>query len=378
MSQPAVLFLLDWQPSTWSTREEFFRQLSGAIAQQGITPILTLSGDIPQEIRKRFEDAGAQVATHSYEQPLRYWAYVWRQARKYDVLLVQLRFFHYFTLLQWMCRLSGMTQIILTEANSGEWSPRRSWKSELVRLRAAIACWPVRKFIAVSEFIKARLIAVGLRETRIGVVYNGIDTGSYLPDRLIENEFSTETGTFLILFASSLLEWKRPDLAISVCSELVRRGVKVKLLMAGSGPMQLSLETMVVDLGIQNHVVWLGHRELQSVFPGVDLFLHTSKGEAFGNVLVEAMSCGIPIVATRSGATPEVIEEGITGLLIDPGVNEIERMADAIQSLWIDSNRRAVMGTAGVHHASKFTTKKCVQNTLSVYSEITGNRVRST
>src|ERR1044072_581527 len=351
MSQPAVLFLLDWQPSTWSTREEFFRQLSGAIAQQGITPILTLSGDIPQEIRKRLEDAGAQVATRSYEQPLRYWAYVWRQARKYDGLLGQLRFFHYFTLLQWMCRLSGMTQIILTEANCGEWSPRRSWKSELVRLRAAIACWPVRKFIAVSEFIKARLIAVGLRETRIGVVYNGIDTGSHLPDRLIENEFSTETGTFLILFASSLLEWKRPDLAISVCSELVRRGVKVKLLMAGSGPMQLSLETMVVDLGIQNHVVWLGHRELQSVFPGVDLFLHTSKGEAFGNVLVEAMSCGITIVATRSGATPEVIEEGITGLLIDPGVNQIERMADAIQSLWIDFNLSAVMGTAGVDHA---------------------------
>ena len=381
MSQPAVLFLLDWQPTSWSTREDFFRQLSNRLAQQGITPLLTVSGEIPEEIRTRFEEAGAQVTACPYHpQPLRYWAHVWGQARSYNVLLVQLRFFDYFTLLLWMCRLSGITRIIFTEANSGEWSGRGDWKTVLIKLRAALACRPVRKFIAISEFIKRRLAAVGLPEDRICVVYNGIDTGSYLPDpekrELLEREFSGDSGTLFILFAASLLEWKRPDLALRVSGELARRGLEVKLLIAGSGPMQTSLEALSADLGVQDHVVWLGHRELQPVFQGVDVFLHTAKGEAFGNVLVEAMASGIPVVATRSGAAQEVIEDGVTGLLVDPGVAEAERTADAIQSLWENPELRAAMGQAGVQQAARFTVDACVENTMAVYSEVTGDRIQ--
>ena len=382
MSEPAVLFLLDWQPTSWSTREDYFRHLSSRLARQGITPLLTVSGEIPEEIRTRFEEAGAQVTACSYhQQPLRYWAYVWGQARRYNVLLVQVRFFDYFTLLLWMCRLSGIGRIIFTEANSGEWSDRGDWRATLVRLRAALACRPVRKFIAISEFIKRRLAAVGLPEDRICVVYNGIDTGRYLPDpekrEVLEREFSGDSETLFVLFASALLEWKRPELVLSVCAELTRRGLAVRLLMAGSGPMRVSLEAMTEELGIQDHVCWLGHREeLQRVFQGVDVFLHTAKGEAFGNVLVEAMACGIPVVATRSGAAAEVIDEGTTGLLVDPGVGEVERTADAIESLWKKPERRAAMGEAGIRQAARFTVEACVDNTLAVYSDVTGDRIQ--
>lgn len=382
MSQPAVLFLLDWQPTSWSTREDYFEQLSSALFRQGITPLLTVSGEIPDPIRKRLEDAGALVTVCPYHsRPLEYWALVRKQARQYRVLLVQLRFFDYFTLLFWMSRLSGISRIIFTEANSGEWSPRGGWKAMIVKLRAALACHPVKRFIAISEFIKDRLAAVGLSEDRISVVYNGIDTSSYSPDpqerEPLEKEFSGAPETLFILFASSLLEWKRPDLALRVCAELVRRGIDVRLLMAGSGPMRASLEQLSAELRIQDQVRWLGHRELQTVFQGADLFLHTSKGEAFGNVLVEAMACGLPVVGTRSGATPEVIENGTTGLLVDPGDSEAERTADAIQSLWENPEMRAAMSHAGIRRAARFTVELCVQNTLAVYSEVTGNQVRS-
>ena len=382
MTQPAVLFLLDWQPTSWSTREEFFLQLSSRLRTQGITPLLTVSGEIPEEIRARFEDAGAQVTACSYHQkPLRYWAHIREQTRKYEVLLVQIRFFDYFTLLLWMSRLSGIARIIFTEANSGEWSDRGDWKAKLVRLRATLACRPVNKFIAISEFIKRRLAGVGLSENRISVVYNGIDSDRYLPDpkkrEVLEKEFSRDSETLFVLFASALLEWKRPELALSVCAELMHRGVAVNLLMAGSGPLRSSLEEMSEKLRIQDHVRWLGHRdELQHVFQGIDIFLHTAKGEAFGNVLVEAMACGIPVVATRSGATGEVIEEGVTGLLIDPGEGEAERAADAIQALWKDPERRAAMGRAGVQRAARFTIESCVNNTLAIYSELTSDRIK--
>ena len=380
MTQPAVLFLLDWQASSWSTREEFFRQLSAKLRTQGITPLLTLPEGFPKEFSKRLEDAGAEVTPCSYhDHPLRYWAHIRNQTRKYDVLLVQLRFFNYFTLLFWMSRLSGIDRIIFTEANSGEWSDRGDWRSKLVRLRAALACRPVTRFIATSKFIKRRLAAIGLPENRISVVYNGIDTHRYVPDpeqrEILEREFSGDSGTLFVVFAASLLEWKRPDLALSVCAELTRRRVPIKLLMAGSGPMRESLEAMTRELEIQDHVCWLGHRELERLFQGVDVFLHTAKGEAFGNVLVEAMACGIPVVATRSGATPEVIEEGATGFLIDPGPDEVKLAADAIESLWKDPKRRTEMGLAALQRAGLFTVEACVENTLAVYSEVTGDRI---
>ena len=382
MSHPAVLFLLDWQPTSWSTREEFFCQLSSRLAAQRITPLLTASGDVPSEIRERFEDAGAQIIGCSYRQPVRYWIYVTRQARKYDVLLVQVRFFNYFTLLFWMCRLSGISRIMFTEANGGEWSSRNDWRAKLVRLRAALVCLPVTKYIAISEFIRERLAALGLPQNRICVVYNGIDISRYRPDakqrQALEKEFSAGPETLFVLFASAFVELKRPDVALRVCAELVRRGVALKLLMAGSGPMRTSLEALADELGIQKHVSWLGHREnLQSVLQGVDMLIHTTKGEAFGNVLVEAMACGIPVVATRSGAAPEIIEESVTGLLVESGMGEGDRTADAIQALWNDPERRVAMGQAGIRQAARFTVEACVQNTLAVYSEVTGGRIQS-
>ncbi len=382
MVQPAVLFLLDWKPTSWSTREEFFCQLSSRLAAQGITALLTASGDISSEIRERLEHAGAQITGCSFRQPLRYWGHVTRQARRYDVLLVQVRFFNYFTLLFWMCRLSGISRIIFTEANGGEWSNRNDWRTKLVRLRAALVCRPVRKYIAISEFIRKRLAALGLPQNRICVVYNGIDISRYRPEakqrQALEKEFSGGPETLFMLFASAFVELKRPDVALRVCGELVKRGINFRMLMAGSGPMRTSLEALADELGIQKNISWLGHREnLQSVLQGVDMLLHTTKGEAFGNVLVEAMACGIPIVATSSGAAPEIIQDSVTGLLVEPGDGEAERAADAIQALWKDPERRAAMRQAGIRQAARFTVEACVQNTLEVYAEVTEGRIQS-
>jgi glycosyltransferase involved in cell wall biosynthesis len=381
ISRPAVLFLLDWQPTSWSTREEYFCQLSARLNGQGITPLLTVSDEIPRETRERFEEAGAQVSGCSFHQPLRYWTYLRRQACRYDILLVQVRFFNYFSLLLWMCRFSGITRIMFTEANGGEWSDHGDWRTMLVRFRAALASRPVQKYIAISEFVKTRLLALGLPEDRICVVYNGIDINRYRPDaekrQSLEKDFSGGSATLFMLFASEFVEVKRPDLALRVCGELVKRGIAVRLLMAGSGPMRTSLEALTVELGIQEYVSWLGHcKNLQCVLQGVDIFLHTTKGEAFGNVLVEAMACGIPVVATRSGAAPEVIDHGVTGLLVDQGDFEAERTANAVQSLWENPEQRAMMGQAGVERAARFTVEACVQKTLAVYSEVTEERIQ--
>ncbi len=380
MKPPCILFLLDWHPAFWSTREEFFRQLCRRLSAKGIVPVLTVSAPVADEVRARFEEAGAELADCSYHaRPFAYWAHIRRVRRKYDVLLAQVRFFDYFTLIFWMCRLAGIKGIVFTEANSGEWSGS-GWKAALVRLRTKLVCGPLTSVIAISRFIERRLIDAGVPAGKIRVVYNGVDVGAFHVDPeardTLRSQLGADAGVTLILFASALVEFKRTEIAIGACAELVKRGFPARLLIAGQGPKRASLEAQVEKLGLNGQVTWLGYQpDPQRWLSACDLFLHTAAGEAFGNVLVEAMACGVPVVASRSGAAPELIEDGKSGLLVDSGGGEEVRIAETIVSLARDGGRRAEMGRAGIEQARRFTVEAAVEGTLAVFGQVTAGRV---
>lgn len=378
MDRPAcILFLLDWRPIFWSTREEFFRRLSHRLSERGIIPVIVTSEPAEKEVRQLFEQAGARVYSGSYHtHPFRYWSQVRQIARDYSVRIVQVRFFDYFTFVFWMCRLSGIRNVMFTEANSGEMKGR-GWKLALLRLRTAVMCRPLVQLIAISDFIRVRLVDLGVPGGRIQVVYNGVDTSSFRPNQSVRSEVRALQGatpaTIVIAYASSLLAWKRPETALRICAELILKGQDVQLWMAGQGPLRANLESLSRDLGITDKVRWLGQQpDLQRWFAGADLFLHTSLGEAFGNVLVEAMACGVPVVATRSGATPELVQDGETGCLIPEGPREIEDFAEAIQRLSGDRQRLQAMGAAAIGRAANFSVQTCVDRTLAVYETLLG------
>ena len=380
MKPPCILFLLDWHPAFWSTREEFFRQLCRRLSARGIVPVVTVSAPVAEDVRTRFEEAGAELADCSYHaRPFAYWAHIRRVRHEYDVLLALVRFFDYFTLIFWMCRLAGIRRIVFTEANSGEWRGR-GWKAALVRLRTKLACGPLTSVIAISRFIERRLVDAGVPAGKIGVVYNGVDVGAFRIDpearETLRRQLGVETGETLILFASALVEFKRTEIAIGACAELAKRGFPGRLLIAGQGPKRAALEAQVEKLGLNGRVIWLGYQpDPQRWLSACDLFLHTAAGEAFGNVLVEAMACGVPVVASRSGAAPELIEHGKSGLLVDTGGGEEARIADAILSLARDGARRVEMGKAGIEQSQRFTVEAAVEGTLAVLGQVTAGRV---
>ena len=372
---PCILFLLDWRPTFWSTREEFFRRLSQRLSERGIIPVIVTSETPGDDVRKLFEQAGARISSGSYHaHPFRYWSQIRQIARDYSVRMVQVRFFDYFTLVFWMCRLSGIRKVIFTEANSGE-RKGQGWKLALLRLRTAITCYPLVRLIAISEFIRGRLVDVGAPSPKIQVVYNGVDTSSFQPNPTLRSEVRAAQGatpdTAVIAYASTLLPWKRPEIALRVCAELVRRKQRVQLWLAGQGPLREDLEALSRDLGISENVRWLGHQpDLQRWLAGSDVFLHSALGEAFGNVLIEAMACGLPVVATHSGATPELIEDGETGCLIPNGPREIEQLAGAIEQLSGDQPRLQAMAAAAIARADRFNVQQCVDRTLAVYDQV--------
>jgi len=370
-----VLFLLDWRPAFWSTREEYYRQLCQLLSGRGLVPILTISEPPDDATRRRLEDAGARVVACSYHaSPLAYWAHIRRIARDYNLRIAHVRFFDYFTAVFWMCRIAGIRNVCFTEANSGEWKTR-GWKAALIRLRTRAMCRPLTRAIAISEFIRDRLIAVGIPSNRTAVIHNGVDLESFQPDAARRAETRREThadaGTVVLMFASVLLPWKRPDVVLRVCADLVARGIDVQLWMAGLGPLRVNLEALGEELGVASRVRWLGYQnEMAKWYASADVFVHTALGEAFGNVLIEAMACGLPVAATSSGALPELIGDGETGYLVAAGVREVQEMADAIQSIISDRERYHQMSQAAIRQARRFPLEDCVAKTWEIYKPI--------
>lgn len=367
------MFLLDWRPAPWSSREEYFRQLSVGLAARGITPFLLVSELADEEIRRRFEDAGARIEACSYnEGRLAYAGRIRAIAREFSVLAAHVRFFDYFAGVHWLCRLAGIRSIFFTEANSGEWN-RSGWRRALVRLRTAAMCHPLTRVIAVSQFVRTRLEAVGIPVDRITVIPNGVDLSIFRPSAEARSSIRRQMGararTTVLIFASVFLEWKRPATALRVCAELVQNGMDVQLWMAGQGPLLAELKSEASRLGLEDHVKWLGHQSnIQDWVAASDLFLHTAVGEAFGNVFVEAMACGLPVIGTNSGAAPEIVQHGRNGYLVNPGSGEERALAAAVKDLMGDAARYARFSAAAQQAAAGFTTQICVQRTLDFYA----------
>ena len=134
--------------------------------------------------------------------------------------------------------------------------------------------------------------------------------------------------------------------------------------------MLTDLQKLVADVGVADKIHWLGYRaDPKSLLQASDIFLLASTGEAFGLVLTEAMACGVPVVGSRSGAIPEIVEDGITGLLATP--RDAVSFADAIEKLARDERLRKAMGAKGrARVQEKFSVARDAEDTLQIYESL--------
>ncbi len=137
-----------------------------------------------------------------------------------------------------------------------------------------------------------------------------------------------------------------------------------------------ALRRAVKDAGREDRVRFVGYRrDIPAVMRGLDVLVLASDAEPCGRVLFEAMAAGTPIVATNSGGTPEIVRDGIEGILVPP--RDPAALARAIGALAADPGLRARLGAAGVARvAAEFTIERYVARTLAVYDEALAPRRR--
>jgi glycosyltransferase involved in cell wall biosynthesis len=144
-------------------------------------------------------------------------------------------------------------------------------------------------------------------------------------------------------------------------------GIDVQVEIAGSGPSESSLRQLVVNLGVEDRVRFLGWRmDIDRLISSWDILMIPSLEEAFPLSALEAMAAARPVVATRVGGLSELVVDGVTGRLIPPG--DTEALAQCIAELARDRQRLAQMGDEGwkrVH--SLFSAARMTQQTLQLY-----------
>lgn len=145
------------------------------------------------------------------------------------------------------------------------------------------------------------------------------------------------------------------------------RPAGLDLLIAGDGPERAALQALSRSLGIADTVQFVGRADRErvaSLLAGCSLFVLSSRHEPFGIVLLEAMASGAPVLATRVGGVPEVVEEGVSGLLVDASV---EGLAGGLQRMVSDESMRLRFAEAGRRRAGQFTWETITLQYVEVY-----------
>ena len=188
--------------------------------------------------------------------------------------------------------------------------------------------------IAVSDALKERIVDLGLPGERVAVISNGVDTRKFCAvDR---DEARTALGFLggrLLLSVGNLLPIKGFDVLIAALKILVERGLPsdVRLVIVGDGPERRRLKALVSQARLQERVSFVGEvpqEQLRLWYNAADVFCLTSRSEGCPNVVLEAIACGTPVVASAVGGVPEIIQSELNGLLCRGRPSEL---ADAIE-----------------------------------------------
>jgi len=177
-----------------------------------------------------------------------------------------------------------------------------------------------------------------------------------------------------ILALGRVVEKKGFDLLLSAYAAMAADQRTADLVVAGSGPALEGLERMASELGVGDRVHFVGRlsrRDVASAMSGATVFVMPSRLEPFGIVVLEAWRAGVPVVATNRGGAPEFVDDGRTGVLVDPF--DTQALAAALGGLLADDARRLAIGQAGHERVRAYDWPTVAQRYRTLYAELAGS-----
>ncbi len=278
-----------------------------------------------------------------------------------------------------LAKLTGAKSVIHMHVRHANWlQPTVRWA-----LRHADAV------VGVSEFVSKTLIEAGIPAQRVHTVVNALDNnqGTWNPrcDAAdVRKEFGISPEAVVIGSCSRLFRWKGQRELIEAFAQLLPEQHQLHLMIVGEddsranpggGSFRAELEALVIQKGIQENVTFTGfRRDIPRLMNAFDIYAMPSFEEPLGMVYLEAMCLGKPIVAYNNGGVPEVVQNGVMGLLTVP--YDIEALAHSLRTLVGDPDLRQKLGAAGREWVLRENTPEymCSQMDLVYRAILTGKR----
>ena len=261
------------------------------------------------------------------------------------------------------------TSVPLLAARRVALAPRRNPLSRWKYARPA-------RFIAVSERVREVLCANGIARERVSVVRSGVDLDRRVSraDPATLRSLGLVPGRPLVVMVSALVPpHKDPRTFLDAVAATRRAGHDVQALLIGDGPLAPAAARACRSLDLDGVVRMPGFRpDAVELLAAADVAVLSSRDEGLGTTLLDAMACGIPVVATAAGGVTEIVRDGVDGLLV--AVGDGAALGAAIGRVLRDPALASALAEAGRARVRQFSIDSTVEGTLEVYRTLDGGR----
>jgi glycosyltransferase involved in cell wall biosynthesis len=264
-------------------------------------------------------------------------------------------------------RLAGIRRVVCTEHSKEE------YRGIPLLMRAARSLpLKVEALTVVADDIRDFYVATaGIPRRRVTVIRNGVDTQRFRPGPrtgALNELIAGHPGRKVVIAVGRLADAKDYPSLLAAIATL--GDVELTCIIVGGGELHASITAEIARRGLEDQVILAGTRtDVESLLPGTDAYVLSSKHEGLPISLMEAMACGLPVVATRVGGVEELATNGVSGLVVPP--QDPGRLAEALRQVLTDPTHAAALGRAARHTIEKaYSWQMIVREYEAVYDRI--------
>lgn len=372
-----IISVFGVEPNRIGGTETFARELSLQLGAHGWNSVLCFLSEPGEQVKNflSLPNTSIEVLANSTNGSLKTGASLAGIMRRHHPEILHLHFTGFLSLYPWVARLQSAKKVFFTDHHSrtAGYIPGKLplWKRAAPRLINR----PLTKVICVSEYGYRCMTSYGmLPRNRFEMIYNGVDLTRVSRDPKRAVEFRRRYAIPDERAIVTQVSWIIPEKGIGDFLETARlvkaQNQNVQFVLVGEGAYRPQYMREAAAMGLGDHITWTGAvRDPfgEGVFEAADVVCQFSRWEeVFGWMIAEAMAHGKPVVATRVGGIPELVNDGVTGCLVDRG--DAKAMCERVLMLLKDRELSAQMGSAGRAVVdAKFDLRKNVTQLIKSY-----------
>jgi len=321
-------------------------------------------------LQERFEKMNVETYVfpkkHKYDVFLIYKVYQLLKKKRIDILQTNL---YYADIIgAYAAKLAGMTKVISWDAMT---APYHYGIKNLLAYRLASKWFVVS--VAVSNAIKTKIIQERhVPADKTTTIHYGVDLQYFLDtkNQAYRKILGFHSKDIVLGTVARLSEQKGHRYLIDAIKEIVKKYENIRVLFIGDGPLRKKLELQVNQLGLDSIIKFLGFRsDVKEILGVLDIFILPSLFEGLPNVVLEAMACGKPVIATNVSGIPEIIVDHQTGILIPP--KDSNAIVQAIFQMLENPKKMKMMGKMSRKRVEEeFNLKKQVNSFIELYEKM--------